>query len=58
MNAVLFLNSFLSYLLLVAVFVAVSGIAVFIGITLRKRANKKAAAAAENTTEPGDTNEI
>lgn len=59
MNAVLFLNSFLSYLLLVAVFVAVSGIAVFIGITLRKRANKKeAAAVAENTTKPGDTNEI
>ncbi|MFG6358943.1 MAG: hypothetical protein K1W26_19310 [Acetatifactor sp.] len=32
-----FLSSFLSYLLLMLVIVAVAGIAVFIGITLRKK---------------------
>lgn len=46
-NFVLFLNSFLSYLLLVAVFALVIGIAVFVGITLRR--NKNAKEAAENT---------
>ncbi len=37
-----FLNSFLSYLLLLVVFVVVGGAAVFLGITLRKSSNAKA----------------
>ena len=37
-----FLNSFVSYLLLLIVFVVVGGAAVFIGITLRRNANAKA----------------
>lgn len=56
-NLVLFTNSFLSYLLLVAVFVLVIGVAIFLGIMLRKRADHKAALAAENT-DTGATNEI
>ncbi len=40
-NLVLFLNSFLSYLLLMAVIVALCGIAIFIGIKLRKRKNSQ-----------------
>lgn len=38
-NFVLFLNSFLSYLLLFAIIVAVAGIAMFIGIQMRKKKN-------------------
>ena len=34
---VAFLNSFLSYLLLMVVVIAVAGAAVFIGITMRKK---------------------
>lgn len=34
---VAFLNSFLSYLLLMLVIAAVAGVAVFIGITMRKK---------------------
>lgn len=34
---VAFINSFLSYLLLMLVIVAVAGVAVFIGITMRKK---------------------
>lgn len=52
-NLVLFLNSFLSYLLLVAVFVLVSGLAIFAGIKLRKKNDAKAEGA-----ETGATNEI
>jgi hypothetical protein len=37
-----FLNAFVSYLLLLIVFVIVGGAAVFLGITLRKNANAKA----------------
>ncbi len=37
-----FINGFVSYLLLLLVFVAVGGAAVFLGITLRKSANAKA----------------
>ena len=40
-NLVLFLNSFLSYLLVVIVFVLVAGIAVFAGIRLRKNHDRK-----------------
>ncbi|MDE7222200.1 MAG: hypothetical protein K2O34_00285 [Acetatifactor sp.] len=38
-----FLNSFLSYLLLMLVIVVVAGVAVFIGITLRKKKNQQTA---------------
>lgn len=37
-----FLSGFVSYLLLLIVFVVVGGAAVFLGITLRKNANAKA----------------
>ena len=57
-NLVLFLNSFLSYLLLVAVFVLVSGLAIFIGIKLRRKNDAKAALESENEAEAGTTNEI
>ena len=40
-NLILFVNSFLSYLLLMAVIVILAGIAVFIGIKLRKNKNAK-----------------
>lgn len=43
-NLILFINSFLSYLLLVAVFAAVIAVAIFIGIKLRKRKDAKKAA--------------
>lgn len=46
-----FVNSFLSYLVLMLVFVAVGGIAIFLGTTLRKSANAKA----ERTAEAGNT---
>ena len=38
---ILFLNSFLSYLLLLAVIAALCGVAIFIGIKLRKRKNSQ-----------------
>lgn len=62
-NFVLFLNSFLSYLLVVIVFVLVAGIAVFIGIKLRKNKNIKDAAEGaaehiENTKDTGAGNEV
>ena len=41
-----FMNSFLSYMVLMLVIVAVAGVAVFIGITMRKTKN-----AAESTEE-------
>lgn len=37
-----FANTFLSYLLLMLLIVVVAGIAIFIGITLRKKKNEKA----------------
>ncbi|MBO5347401.1 MAG: hypothetical protein J6A45_04635 [Lachnospiraceae bacterium] len=58
-NLILFLNSFMSYLLVVAVFVLVIGIAIFIGIKLRQRQNAldtaEEAAEADNI---GATNEV
>lgn len=42
-NMILFANSFLSYLLLMAVIVVLAGIAIFIGIKLRKNKNAKEA---------------
>lgn len=38
-----FLNSFLSYLILMLVFAAAGGLAIFLGITLRKKKNQKEA---------------
>ena len=43
-NLILFINSFLSYLLVVAVFVAAIGAAVFSGIKLRQKKDSKDAA--------------
>lgn len=37
-----FVNGFLSYLVLMLVFVAVGGIGIFLGISLRKASNAKA----------------
>ena len=37
---VAFFNSFLSYLLLMVVIIAVAGVAIFIGITMRKKKNQ------------------
>lgn len=42
---VAFFNSFLSYLLLMAVIAAVAGAAAFIGITMRKKKNQTELAA-------------
>ena len=50
-NLILFLNSFLSYLLLMAVIVVLGGIAIFIGIKLRKNRNKQLEG--ENATRVG-----
>lgn len=46
-NLILFINSFFSYLLVMAVIVALAGVAVFIGIKMRKRNNEKSVAEAE-----------
>ena len=46
-NLILFINSFLSYLLVMAVVVVLGAIAIFIGIKLRKRKNAEHSAAAE-----------
>ena len=46
-NFVLFFNSFLSYLLLMAVVVVIAGAAIFVGIKMRK--NKNSQAGNENT---------
>lgn len=46
-----FLNSLVSYLLLVAVFAAVACLGVFLGMFLRKRKDKKDAAQACVTTQ-------
>lgn len=42
---VAFFNSFLSYLLLMVVIIAVAGVAIFVGITMRKKKNQEAPAA-------------
>ncbi len=56
-NFALFFNSFLSYLLLFAVIVAVAGIAMFIGIKMRKKKNaeEQAAASGEDKIEEAIT---
>ncbi len=40
-NLILFFNSFLSYLLVLAVIVVLAGIAIFVGIKMRKRKNEQ-----------------
>lgn len=40
-NLILFFNSFFSYLLLMAVIVVVAGIALYIGIKMRRRKNSE-----------------
>lgn len=40
-NLILFANSFLSYLLLMAIIVVIAGVAIFIGIKARKSKNTK-----------------
>jgi uncharacterized protein (UPF0333 family) len=42
-NLILFVNSFLSYILLFVIIVIVAGIAMSIGITMRKKSDAKAA---------------
>ncbi len=56
-NFILFLNSFLSYLLLFAIIVVVAGIAMFIGIKMRKKKNaeEQAAASGEDKIEEAIT---
>lgn len=46
-NLILFVNSLLSYLLVFVVIVIVAGIAMFIGITMRKKKNAQEALEAE-----------
>lgn len=46
-NLILFVNSFLSYLLVMAVVVVLCGIAIFIGIKLRKNKDAKLAGQGE-----------
>lgn len=40
-NILLFTNTFLSYLLLMVIIVAIAGVAVFIGIKMRKNKDSK-----------------
>ncbi|MGN0376215.1 MAG: hypothetical protein ACI4ED_01135 [Suilimivivens sp.] len=42
-NLILFVNSFLSYLLLMVIIAAIAGVAIFIGIKARKNKNAKTA---------------
>ncbi len=48
---VAFLNTFLSYLLLLVIMAAIAGIGIFTGIVMRKRKNRSQAAEQE-TEEP------
>ena len=48
---VTFFNSFLSYLILVLIFIIVAGAGVFVGITLRNRKNNKPNSEVETTQE-------
>lgn len=55
-NFALFFNSFLSYLLLFAVIAAVAGIAMFIGITMRKKKNAEEGGQALSSEDETGTN--
>lgn len=50
-NLILFINSFLSYLLVFAVFAVAIVAACFLGVTLRKRKDKKMETAGLSTEE-------
>lgn len=50
-----FLSSFTSYLLLFGIFVLLAGVAVFAGITMRKRKNAKELAEADSVEETENT---
>lgn len=50
-NLILFANSFLSYLLLMAVIVVIAAVGIVIGISLRKNKNAKLAAEADMSAE-------
>ena len=50
-----FINGFLSYLLLLIIFVVVSGAAIFLWITIRKSTNAKAEKAGSETGETGSS---
>ena len=50
-NVILFINSFLSYLLLMLVIAVIAGVAIFIGIKMRKNKNAKVAETAGEITE-------
>lgn len=50
-NAILFANSFLSYLLLVAIIAGLVGLAIFIGIKMRISKNTKEANATQEMKE-------
>lgn len=52
-NLILFVNSLLSYLLVFVVIVIVAGIAIFIGITMRKKKNAQEALEAETADAEG-----
>lgn len=51
------LNSLLSYLLLVLVIAVLAGIAIFLGITLRKNKNRKEEMTAQADSEKADVEE-
>ncbi len=55
-NAVVFFNSFLSYIVLMVIILIVGGIAVTIGLTLAKRKNTKAAKTEEEVQTQTDEN--
>jgi len=50
-NLILFANSFLSYLLLMAVIVVIAAVGIVIGISLRKNKNAKLVAEADMSAE-------
>lgn len=52
-NLILFINSFLSYLLVALVIVILGAIAITIGITMRKRSDAKLAALEETAGTTG-----
>lgn len=54
-NLILFLNSFLSYLLVAVIIVALVVIACFIGVKWRKSKDAKAALSADAQTADGNT---
>ena len=50
-NLIAFVNEFLSYLLVMVIIMALCGVAIFIGTTLRKRKDKQEAEAAKEAAD-------